>query len=143
MKRLCLLVVSILSLVACGGGGSGGADPGIAWINIKTSSVAVVNNTPSCLLSGDAFISGNYVFHYCVGFECFGVFDNSYPGVDVTWTNLTTGSRGVAVSRYGSATNWDHIYSASVPLIVGVNELKITASDLAGNIASTNTYVEY
>lgn len=141
------IIAILLGLVACflggcGGGGGGDDDVGIGWVTIDSSDVNSVTST--CTLSGEAFISRDYVGHRCVGLGCIsGSFDNSSPGVEVTWRNLTTGTQGTASSRYGTATSWDHLYSASVPLAFGANQLQVTAADPEGNVATTSVSVEY
>lgn len=140
------LILILFSLTSCGGGGDGddGQSSGIGWITISSSNINYVNNSAICSLSGEAFVSDAYVAHKCAGLAClFGWYDNSYPGVEVTWWNLTTGLQGTAVSRYGTLTAWDHLYTASVPLVVGINQIEVTASDPAGNSASAKTSVNY
>ena len=143
-----LIILSII-LSSCGGGGGGGDDGTKAnsgWVTISSSNITVGEDSmATAILSGKAFVAAEtYIAHRCAGLECvFGWYDNSYPGVDITWANLTTGKQGAARSRYGTVTSWDHLWSASVPVIFGVNKLQVTAADPAGNSATAKVSVEY
>jgi hypothetical protein len=148
-----ILVVLSITLSSCGGGGgggdgvdNGGENDNIGWITIKSSTITVDSDSmTTAILHGEAFVAADtYVAHKCAGLECtLGWYDNSYPGVDITWANLTTGKQGEASSRYGTATRWEHLWSASVPVIFGVNKLQVTAADPAGNSATAKVSVEY
>jgi len=133
-----ILIVSSLGGCSSGGGDAGEQDESIAWITVNTPPVNIdTGDTAHVYLSGKAFISRDWVAHQCIGLACLlSWFDNSYPGVNVTWENLTTGLSGAAKSRYGTATYWEHLWSINVPIIFGVNILRVTASDPDGNIAS-------
>lgn len=135
----------LLGLVSCGGGDGGDGDTNIGWISIQSSTVTVgAGGTALAELSGAAVVSTAYVAHQCIGLAClFTSYDDSYPGVDVGWMNLTTGTQGTAVSRYGTATDWEHLWYASVPLSFGVNTLQVAATDPAGNSATASVSVEY
>lgn len=105
-------------LVSCGGGGSGDG--------------------------GEAFVSNDYVAHLCTALGCiFDWYDDSYPGVDVSWANLTVATQGAATSGYGAATSWAHLWSASEPVAGGLNQLQLSAADPAGNTATTTVSSEY
>lgn len=145
--RAILVIFLILSLTECflsGGDDSGTADDvNIAWININYSSVDLyADGIIKARIGGDAFISKDYVAHQCVGLGCwFDWYDDSYPGVDITWNNLTTGEQGAAISKYGTITDWDHWWYAHVPVVFGFNQLEVTASDPA-NSATASISVE-
>lgn len=135
----------LLGLTSCGGGGENSGADGIGWVTIQSNAINVSSGQPArASLSGEAFVSTSFVIHQCSGLACiFGSFSNSYPGVDVVWTNLTTGGQGAATSRYGTATNWDHMWSANVPVVAGTNQLKVTATDSAGNFATADISVNF
>ena len=140
----------IISFASCGGGGSGGSGGGgsnnAGWVVIQSSQIIHdVDGIATATLHGEAFVADEtYIGHKCAGFACiFGWYDNSYPGVDVTWTNLTTAEHGVAISRYGTATSWDHLWVADIPINFGTNELQITATDPAGNTAAETLSIDY
>ena len=142
-----ILVCYAMVLVSCGGGGGGGgADAdNSGWITIQSSVINIKEGVATANLRGEAFVADStYIGHRCVGFACiFGWYDNSYPGVDVTWVNLTAAKQGAANSRYGTATSWEHIWVASVPLVLGVNTIQVTAADPAGNLSIESITVEY
>lgn len=134
------LILLIPLLASCLGGGDGDVeqDESIGWITVTSPSVNTdAGDTAHVYLSGEAFISPDWVAHQCIGLACLlSWFDNSYPGVNVTWENLTTGVSGAANSRYGTATYWKHLWSINVPIIFDFNILRVTATDPSGNIAS-------
>lgn len=141
---LLFLVTSVM--INCGGveiGESDGSDSNVnRWVTIEPVNVSVSSGTMR--LSGKAFVSSDNVAFTCGGFAClFSWFDDSYPGVDVSWNNLTTGARGAATSKYGTLTGWEHFWSATVSLAAGINEIRITAADPAGNTAAADVTVEY
>jgi hypothetical protein len=142
------LVISIaIIFTSCtsDGGSSEEGDYNKGWIVIETSSVYNDSTGDAyAYLKGTAFTNSSYTAHQCVGLCCLICrFDDSYPGVDVVWENRTTGTIGSAVSRYGTLTNWEHEWSAHVPLILGENEIIVSASDPEGNYASATTLVDY
>ncbi len=146
LKVLILLGLTII-LISCGGGGGGDDDANnLGWISIQSSTVTIDSDGNAvAILQGEAFVADeSYISHRCVGLAClFGWYDDSYPGVDITWINLTTGSVGTSTSRYGTATSWEHLWAASVPLVLGVNEIQVTASDPAGNTGTAGISVRY
>lgn len=145
---ICICAFLALLLSGCGGGGEGGGastPPNIGWISVDSSSVAQANGGISTAsVSGSAFVSQSYT-----GFKQYGtclllcLYDDGYPGVDVTWENRTLGSSGVASSRFGTLTSWKHFWSASVPVRAGSNTITIRAHDPAGNSTSTTLTVQY
>lgn len=146
----CLFVLFLASVIiavtGCEDGSDGDSDGevNIGWIAVESTIVVAGDDEVTAALSGKAFVSSDFVAHQCVGIACLlGWYDNSYPGVDVIWWNQTTDEQGTATSRYGTATHWEHLWSANVPLIEGVNELMITADDPIGNSADVNLSVEY
>lgn len=151
MKRLLigLSVILVLFISGCGGGGGGSdssvEDSNIGWVEIKYSSIVNDNSgNVYAYISGTAFTNSSYVAHKCSELCCvLCLYDDSYPGVDVVWENQTNGTRGSAISRYGTLTDWEHIWSAQVPLALGSNKILISASDPAGNYASATTTVDY
>jgi fibronectin type 3 domain-containing protein len=139
-------VLVTITLTSCsGGGGGGGGGAGFGFITIQSNTVTVdASGMAVAQLGGEAFVSSEYVAFRCSGLACiFGRYDDAYPGVDVFWKNLTTGTQGEANSRYGTLTDFDHLWSASVPLVGGVNQLEVRAADPAGNAATASVMVEY
>ncbi len=140
-----LIILGVLSALGSGGGDSYvDEDPNIGWVKISSSYIRLVDGQPHANLSGSAFVNASYSAHKCAGLCCLlCIYDDSYPGVDVSWLNQTTGVSGIATSRYGTATSWEHLWYASVPLVLGINQLQVTAADPAGNSASANISIEY
>ena len=155
MKGLLLISISLMVLLtvllnACGGdGGNGSSDDtnvGFGWLKISSDATFVSHNDDGAYarVSGTAFTSSSYSALTCAGLCCiFCSFDNSYPGVDVSWTNNTNNFYGTADSRYGTLTDWDHLWSATIPLSVGTNDIDFTAFDPAGNIGNDSVTIDY
>ena len=130
-------VLLVLASIGCSRGGGGGTDSSNdsssgGWITITdpsdTGTASTYCNTET--ISGEAFISPTY-YRCCSG-------SASDTGVTVTWENLTTGANGSASQSvqicylFGSPYLCNHSWSASVPLIVGSNVVRVTAVDPAG-----------
>lgn len=99
---------------------------------------------PFVHLEGTAWVSNGWVAHKCAGLCCvLCQFDDSYPGVDVTWHNQSNGATGTATSRYGTLTVWEHLWSANVPVVAGINTITVTAADPSGTSASAFVDVDY
>lgn len=144
-----LLVSSILMLTCCGSS-SGSYDSAYessnkGWLTIDSSRMTLsAEGEVYASIDGRAFESPEHSAHKCYGLCCLiCYYDNSYPGVDVSWENQSNTYHGTATSRYGTATDWNHFWHASIPLIVGSNNIVITASDPEGNYASDSIIVEY
>lgn len=142
------LLAALLS--GCGGGGGDGGSTGSSpantgWVNVSSSSVSLAaDGTPVAFVDGSAFVSGNYVGHRQYGLcLLLCLFDDSDPGVRVSWENTTRPSAGSANSRYGTLTQWRHLWSASIPLVAGSNTIRIRASDPAGNVGTTTLTLVY
>jgi len=150
MKKLIGLLILVLSsallVVSCGGSGDGDTygNSNIGWLSIESSSVILNNEGESYAdVNGTAFVSPDYTANKHSGLcILLCTYDDSYPGVDVSWENKTNSTNGTATSRYGTATKWDHIWHASIPLIPGNNDIVITASDPGGNHGSDSVTVE-
>lgn len=161
-RRLEILVKGLryvaLVLVVAGGlltiiasGSSGGGDDATtttsspASVSIESQSTFVdPSGDAYANLAGTAWVSNTWVAHKCVGLCCLLCnFDDSYPGVDVTWHNQSNGATGAASSRYGTLTQWKHLWSATVPVVVGINLIKVTAADPSGTSASASISVTY
>jgi len=133
----------------CGGGGDGNgttsAPANIGRVSVTSSSVFLAGDgTPRASVSGSAFVSQTYVGHRQVGFcLLFCSFDDSYPGVEISWENRTLALGGIARSRYGTLTNWAHLWSASIPLAAGSNTIVIRAQDRAGNMGTATLTIVY
>ncbi len=132
--------LAFLAVAGCGGGGGGSPAPAPSDQWGKISGITVNNQTHYVYISGTAWVSPSWVATHCYGFGC--LFDESYdnyPGVDVTYTNLTTGVSGNAASYYGGGTDWVHEWAASVPLALGVNVIQISAYDPGGKGGTIGT----
>lgn len=153
LRYVCLIFVvtfGLITIIGSGGGGGGGysgsdEDSNIGWLEITSSPVRLnAEGEPYAYVNGTAFESPGYIAHKCVGLYCLiGNYDNSYPGVDVTWENKSNNTSGTATSRYGTATDWEHVWYAYIPLILGSNDIVITALDPDGNHSSDSVTVEY
>lgn len=125
-----IAVFFTLFFAGCGGGSSETPSPGIEWINVAP----VASSSTAASLGGTAWVSQGYYASHCVGIGC--LIDTSrtddYPGVDITYVNLTTGVAGKATSFYGPGTDWVHQWSAGVPVTVGTNSIQISAYDPGG-----------
>jgi len=137
-------------LSSCGGDDSDSSndnpDVGFGWVKISLHHPHNSSNSggPYAHLEGTAFVSKGYTRHRCAGLCCFICrYDNSYPGVDVSWTNNATYSSASADSKYGNMTHWDHTWSAEIPLTLGKNDIDIRAFDPAGNLGNASVVVEY
>ena len=69
------------------------------------------------------------------------------PGVEVVWSNDTTGESGTALSSVagqdlGDARMWAHRWGARVPLAPGVNRITVTAFDRSGHVARKSIRVK-
>jgi Bacterial Ig-like domain len=135
-------------LCACGSGGGGDASPppepttvGAGWVTITGNSAAQDNSTdsPTVGLSGDAFISP--MDHGC----CSGSAILN-TGVTVSWENATTGESGAAAQTpqycwFLGTYLCGHTWQATIALVAGNNRIKITATDLHGNIGRATVTV--
>src|SRR5512143_2519372 len=135
-----LLSALLVVLAGCGGGGST-ATPVVSssgsagWVSVDPVSAPL---TSPLVLGGTAWVSDHYVALHCAGLAC--LFDTSidnYPGVDVTYVNLTTGETGNATSFYGGGTDWTHLWVATVSIVGGRNTIQVSAYDPSGAGAST------
>jgi hypothetical protein len=123
-----IIVISSLLISGCGGGGgeSPPVAPSVEWVKVEN----VSTYPSSAVLSGTAWISKNWVGLHCYGIGClFDTSTDNYPGVDVTYANLTTGAIGKATSYYGGGTSWEHEWVATVPIASGKNTIQISAYD--------------
>ena len=138
-----ITIVFVLAIVGCGGGGSGGGGGGDnnsgdsisgGWASIlgpsDTGQASTYCNT--AYLSGEAFISNSY--YRC----CSGIAEDD-TGVTVTWENQVTGMTGDATQRVsicpllGTPFLCYHNWSATVPLVIGDNIIKVKAVDPGGS----------
>jgi len=142
------LLALALPLTGCGGGGGDGttsAPANIGRMSVSSSQVSLASDgTPVAFLEGTAFVSAKYTAHKCVGVCCLlCYYDDSYPGVDVSWENRTLAIGGIARSRYGTLTNWEHLWSASIPMAAGSNTIVVRAQDPAGNLGTATLTLVY
>ena len=148
-----LLGIGSLLATLCGGCGGGGGDgagtnsspANIGWVDVDSSRVSLAaDGTPIAFVNGSAFVSRNYVGHRQSGLCLLAcAFDDSDPGVKVSWENTTLATVGTANSRYGTLTEWWHLWSASIPLAAGSNTIRIRANDPAGNAGTTTLTLVY
>lgn len=146
---LILLSTLLLSLTytGCGGGGDVGSysgDNNGGWVDIVSYHISTDETGKSyAYLYGTAFVSEDYTAHKCVGLCCLLCkFDDSYPGVDVYWNNITSRITGEAQSRYGTLTYWQHEWGATIPLIDGNNIIRVTAQDPSGKSGTTSITIK-
>lgn len=137
-----LFVFLALLVAGCGGGGgepSPAPTPSIEWIKVDS----IFTSPTAASLGGTAWVSQSYYASHCVGIGCFldTTRTDDYPGVDVTFVNLTTGVSGKATSYYGPGTSWVHEWGAGVPVITGKNTIQISAYDPSGKGGSSTVDV--
>ena len=147
------LLAALLS--GCGGGGGDSAPPpappsgnvgaGRVSITSPTANQTTTENT-SIVVSGEAFISPS-----CGTFGCAGsqMDAKMVTGVDVTWTNSTTGtigstSQAIVICPLGFSNSYlcGHNWSASIPLALGSNNIRIRASDAFGNVGTASITIQ-
>jgi hypothetical protein len=134
-----LIALSPVLIAGCGGGSSDSPAANTDWIEV----ISNTSSTTAASLSGTAWVSQDYYASNCAGIGCLldTTRTNDYPGVDVTYINLTTGVTGKATSYYGPGTNWIHQWSAGVPVISGTNTIQISAFDPGGKGGSFTVIV--
>ena len=135
-RRLGVFLVAGL-MAACGGGSEPFVPPEPSgWIVIDpVAEPSTVCN--DVYLSGTAFISPTW-WHGPPGTV------SEMTGVTVTWLNETSGLSGTAFQsvKVGIVLPlYDHTWSARVPLVMGVNTIAVTATDLAGLTATKRVVV--
>ncbi|NVN98071.1 MAG: Ig-like domain-containing protein [Geobacteraceae bacterium] len=133
ISRYSIILVTLTTMLIYGCGGSGSSPPpapNIEWAQVTSISTS----TTTASLQGTSWVSNSYYASHCIGLACFidTTRTNDYPGVDVTYVNLTTGVTGHAISYYGPGTNWVHKWSADVPVVGGSNTIQISAYDPGG-----------
>lgn len=150
LTNMFILVLACLTvgLTACGGGGGGGVDGDDNQSGlVEIYSYFIVQDNPNDVyanITGTAFVSPDYVAHKCAGLACvIGWYDDSYPGVDVSWYNQANGSSGYATSKYGTLTYWEHEWHASIPLENGSNLIVINAADPGGIKGTESITIDY
>jgi alpha-tubulin suppressor-like RCC1 family protein len=133
-----LTAFAILTLAGCGGGGGSSPPPASSgqWGKISATN----NESNRVSITGTAWVSPGWVALHCVGLGCLSdVSYDNYPGVDVTYINLTTGASGTATSYYGGGTGWEHEWAVTVPIMPGENTIQISAYDPDGRGGSIDT----
>lgn len=129
-------ILAGLVLGACGGGGGGGggSNPGTYSVFANATDPVVATSTLELFGSAtcDACPPSETAFGGCPTIR--GPFDS---GIEVQWNNLTTGQSGNAYHAiHGQCwclfsyctVDYTHLWSASVPLAIGPNELVIVAT---------------
>lgn len=135
-RRVMVWALALL-LSACGGGSVEiywGPSPS-GWVTIDPVQSTVGD---SATLSGEAFISPTY-WNCCSGTA------QQMTAVTVSWRNETTGASGLASQSVKVGTFeplYDHVWTATVPLVLGSNRIAITATDVAGITATARTTVD-
>ncbi|MFV2081578.1 MAG: hypothetical protein ACC669_06905 [bacterium] len=127
---LLLIMITILLSTGCGGGGgSDVSDENYGWVTITSHDGPIYTTfNMEILLFGSAYINGALDDMF-----------NFDTGVQVYWKNLTSGIGGNAkqYSDYGCAwfiCTWDyHRWQVVIPLVMGENQIEVTASDVNGN----------
>jgi hypothetical protein len=132
--RFGILIFALL-LASCGGGGEDeSVGPSIA-ITIPTTASTFSEVCKSIELGGRA--------SFGTSVRCCSDPDEIFTGVRVTWTNAATGTSGEA-SQPGlvcsilfgcTHTTW----FATVPLVLGANQITVTASDTTTGASNTDT----
>lgn len=131
----------------CGGGGEGDAPPlvdpnrvGAGWITIDASTPQESStDSVSIAMSGEAFINPSCAINGCG--------DPINTGVEVTWINSTNGTSGSArqdfrVCFFLLFFLCDHHWTASIPLALGSNNVRITAADAFGNVGTVTRTIQ-
>lgn len=131
--RIPALVVPIALLLAgCGSDGGTSVEPQSSsnqYVTVQSVSVGASQAS----LSGTAWVSKSWVGLHCAGLACLSdTSTNNYPGVDVICSNLTNGSTATATQRFGGGTDWENLWSCSVPLAPGPNAVQLSAFDPGG-----------
>jgi hypothetical protein len=127
----------VLPLAGCGSGGdefgSGTTNfgPGVS-ITSPTTDPTFSQVCDSEGLSGSAGIAS---------FKCCNLSIEEATGVKVTWTNAATGTSGQAIQSVFCPIFpiCSHLWSAFVPLVLGDNQITVTASNTTTGAASTDT----
>lgn len=131
----CVFLMITFFTISCGGGGGGGgssgtSDLGFVTITDPTSDSKTTTDCNEIYLSGDAFISKTWS-RCCL-------YSAEDTGVTVTWENKTSGASGrteQSVDYCGFLGHYylcDHTWSVTIPLVLGDNNITITASDPGG-----------
>jgi len=124
-----IIITTILLSTGCGGGGGDVSDENYGWVTITSHDGPTYTTFDMTIrLSGSAYINGALDDMF-----------NFDTGVQVYWKNLTSGIGGSAnqYSDYGCdwfVCTWDyHKWYAYIPLVLGENQIEVTASDINGN----------
>lgn len=130
------------SVTGCGGGGgddgapeSGGSGPSIS-IQLPTTDPTSSQICASELVAGSAGFGTRTAC--CTGTA------EQITGVNVTWTNETTGSSGEAFQEVVLCPIFiicAHRWSAAIPLALGDNRITVTASDIETGAAGTDSII--
>lgn len=111
------------------------------WVTIENVSGNIITtNCNSITLSGKAFISPNWS-------KCCS-YNPQDTGVVLSWKNLTTGTTGSATQNVeicyfmGKPYLCNHTWSCSIPLVLGDNEIMVTASDPQGLVGEKSVLIK-
>jgi len=141
-----MAIVLCAGVVACGSDG-GEAPPdsgntGGGWVTITSPALSSpITDYLEISVSGEAFIR-DYQGHYTSTDAA------TATGVTVMWTNSTTGQSGATTQRVSVCWNFlfrdylcHHSWSAEIPLAMGNNVFRITASDNVGGVGNASMTV--
>ncbi len=141
---LCLGV--LLLLTGCGGGGGGGEEPpppSGGWVTITspTTDPSFTDYCNEAYLFGQAFISPDW--------SAVGAGGTVLTGVTVTWYNAANGQSGPATQSasicyiLGTPVPCNHVWWATVPMEVGQNEIRVTATDPDGRTGTDTLTIDH
>lgn len=133
-------LMAVITMCGCGGSSTSSPPDSRVWVTVASASSSL---SPTLWLNGTAWVSDEWYALHCAGIAC--LFDQSYdnyPGVNVTCVNLTTGAQGSVTSYYGGGTDWKHLWSATVPVISGLNSIQVSAYDPSG-LGGSTTFTYY
>lgn len=132
-SRFGIFVLTLL-VASCGGDGGGGSDSGTTNFGPGISITSPTTGPPFSQICNIQGLNGYAGFGTNLGTAEEGT------GVRVTWTNAATGTSGQGFqSVYCAIFACSHIWSASIPLVLGDNQITVTASDTTTGAASTDT----
>lgn len=141
-KTTCALFVLIclcsFCCSGCGGGGShdSSGNIGIGWIDFSFTGLDITEET-SIELAGETFTNQDA--------ECWGSLTGFLgPGYSVNWMNETTGISGEAYTVlycFNIEYAYWRVFCGIIPLDLGDNLIRVTASDRYGNVGKNSITV--
>jgi hypothetical protein len=132
--------VLTLLVASCGGGGGGGLDSGTTNFGPGISITSPTSDPPFSQVCNSERLAGSAGFgtnvSCCVGTAA------EMTDVSVTWRNAgnnTSGRASQSVLFCPIFVFCSHTWSASIPLVLGENQITVTASNTTTGAASTDT----